>query len=91
MEKINDNLEDLNENTTPIQYLLIGDISTNKIITEFSSTINSSQIKKEINQIFSKICKNQSKKFNQRNKITSKDTIYYYTIIKPNFLFLILV
>ena len=52
MEKINDNLEDLNENTTPIQYLLIGDISTNKIITEFSSTINSSQIKKEINQIF---------------------------------------
>lgn len=91
MEKINDNLEDLNENTTPIQYLLLGDISTNKIITEFSSTINSSQIKKEINQIFSKICKNQSKKFNQRNKITSKDTIYYYTIIKPNFLFLILV
>lgn len=91
MEKINDNSEDLAENTTPIQYLLIGDISTNKIITEFSSTINSSQIKKEINQIFSKICKNQSKKFNQRNKITSKDTIYYYTIIKPNFLFLILV
>ena len=91
MEKINDNLEDLNENTTPIQYLLIGDISTNKIITEFSSTINSSQIKKEINQIFSKICKNQSKKYNERNKITSKDTIYYYTIIKPNFLYIILV
>ena len=66
MEKINDNLEDLTENTTPIQYLLIGDISTNKIMTEYSSTINSAQIKKEINQIFAKSCKNQSKKFNER-------------------------
>ena len=91
MEKINDNLEDLTENTTPIQYLLIGDISTNKIITEYSSTINSAQIKKEINQIFAKSCKNQSKKYNERYKITSKDTIYYYTLVKPNFIFIILV
>ena len=91
MEKINDNLEDLTENTTPIQYLLIGDISTNKIITEYSSTINLAQIKKEINQIFAKSCKNQSKKYNERYKITSKDTIYYYTLVKPNFIFIILV
>lgn len=91
MENNNDNIDELNETSTPIQYLLIGDISTNKIITEFSSTINSAQIKKEINQIFAKICKTQSKKYNERNKITSKNTIYYYTIIKPNYLFLILV
>ena len=91
MEKVNDNLDDLNENSSPIQYLLIGNIFTNKIITEYSSTINASKIKKEINQIFAKICKNQSKKYNERNKITSKDTIYYYTLIKPNFLYIILV
>ena len=90
MEK-NENFDDLTENTTPIQYLLIGDISNNKIITEFSSTINSSKIKKEINQIFAKICKNQAKKYNERNKISSKDSIYYFTLVKPNYIFIILV
>ena len=87
----NENFDDLTENTTPIQYLLIGDISNNKIITEFSSTINSSKIKKEINQIFAKICKNQAKKYNERNKISSKDSIYYFTLVKPNYIFIILV
>ena len=72
MEKINDNLEDLNENTTPIQYLLIGDISTNKIITEFSSTINSSQIKKEINQIFQKYAKINPKNLTKEIKLLQK-------------------
>ena len=48
MEEKDDNLDDLTENETPIRYLLIGDISTNKIITEFSSTVNAAQIKKEI-------------------------------------------
>jgi hypothetical protein len=90
MEK-NENFDDLTENDPPIQYLLIGDTSNNKIITEYSSTINSSKIKKEINQIFSKICKNQSKKYNERNKISSKDTIYYFTLVKPNYIFIILV
>ena len=90
MEK-NENFDDLTENSPPIQYLLIGDTSTNKIITEYSSTINSSKIKKEINQIFSKICKNQSKKYNERNKISSKDAIYYFTLVKPNYIFIILV
>ena len=90
MEKINES-EDIIENSTPIQYLLIGDISNSKIITEFSSTINSAQIKKEINQIFTKICKTNSKRYNERNKISSKDSIYYYTLVKPNFLFIILV
>jgi hypothetical protein len=90
MEK-NENFDDLAEKSTPIQYLLIGNISTNKIITEFSSTINSSKIKKEINQIFAKICKNQAKKYNERNKISSKDSIYYFTLVKPNYIFIILV
>ena len=91
MEEKDDNLDDLTENETPIRYLLIGDISTNKIITEFSSTVNAAQIKKEINQIFAKICKTSSKKYNERNKITSKDTIYYFTLVKPNYIFIILV
>ena len=90
MEKI-DNTDDLMENSTPIQYLLIGDTSTNKIITEFSSTINSSTIKKEINQIFQKICKTQAKRFNERNKISSKDSIYYFTLVKPNYAYITLV
>ena len=90
MEK-NENFDDLTENTTPIQYLLIGDTSTQKIITEFSSTMNASKIKKEINQIFAKICKNQAKKYNERNKISSKDSIYYFTLVKPNYIFIILV
>ena len=89
MEKI-DNTDDLMENSMPIQYLLIGDTSTNKIITEFSSTINSSKIKKEINQIFQKICKTQAKKYNERNKISSKDSIYYFTLVKPNYTYITL-
>ena len=87
-----DPIDALNDNSLPpIKYLLIGDVVTNKIITEYSSSNNSSQIKKEINQIFTKIYKSQSKKFNERNKITSKDSIYYYIIEEPNLIFIILV
>jgi len=90
--KMEDSTEPMNDNNIPpIRYLLIGDIDTNKIITEYSSSNNSSQIKKEINQIFTKIYKSQSKKFNERNKITSKDSIYYYIIEEPNLIFIILV
>ena len=90
MEKINES-EDMIDNSTPIQYLLIGDITNNKIITEFSSTINSAQIKKEITQIFTKIYKTNSKRYNERNNFPSKESKYYYTLVKPNFLFIILV
>ena len=75
----------------PIKYLLIGNIDSNKIITEYSSSNHSNQIKKEINQIFSKLSKTQIKKYNERNKITSKDSIYYYIIEKPNLIFVVLV
>ena len=87
-----DPIDVLNENSfPPIKYLLLGDVVTNKIITEYSSTGESNQIKKEINQIFAKICKSQIKKYNERNKITSKDSIYYYIIENPNLIFIILV
>ncbi len=92
MEDSNDIINENNENIfPPIKYVLIGNIDTDKIITEYSSTNNASQIKKEINQIFNKISKSQNKKFNERNKITSKDAIYYHIIEKPNLIFIILV
>ena len=87
-----DPIDVLNESSfPPIKYLLLGDVVTNKIITEYSSTGDSNQIKKEINQIFAKICKSQIKKYNERNKITSKDSIYYYIIENNNLIFIILV
>ena len=89
MEDSLDILED--SNLPPIKYLLIGNIDSNKIITEYSSTGEANKIKSEINQIFKRISKIQTKKFNERNKITSKDSIYYYTIEKPNLIFIILV
>ena len=88
-----DSLEILeeNNNTPPIKYLLIGNIDSNKIITEYSSTGEANEIKSEINQIFKKICKTQIRKYNERNKIASKDCVYYYIIQKPNLIFIILV
>ena len=87
-----DPIDALNDNSLPpIKYLLIGDVVTNKIITEYSSSSDSNRIKKEINQIFAKICKSQIKKYNERNKITSKDSIYYYIIENNNLIFIILV
>ena len=87
-----DTTEAINENNfSRIKYLLIGNVDTKKIMTEYSSTSNANEIKKEINQIFAKECKTQLKKYNERNKITSKDCIYYYIIQKPNLIFIILV
>ena len=87
-----DPIDALNDNSLPpIKYLLIGDVVTNKIITEYSSSGDANRIKKEINQIFAKICKSQIKKYNERNKITSKDSIYYYIIENNNLIFIILV
>ena len=76
---------------TPIKYLLIGDSSTNKIITEFSSGNAQPKTKKEINQIFNKLCKTPNKKIDERNKITSKNENYYFTFCHPDLIYLILV
>ena len=78
------------EDKTPIKYLLIGDSSTSKIITEFSSD-NFQPNKKQINQIFTKLCKTPNKKLDERNKITSKNENYYFTFCHPDLIYLILV
>ena len=79
------------EDKTPIKYLLIGDSSTNKIVTEFSSGNAQPKTKKEINQIFNKLCKTPNKNLNERNKIISKNENYYFTFCLPSLIFLILV
>ena len=76
---------------TPIKYLLIGDSATAKIITEFTSGNASSKTKKEINQIFSKLCKTPNKKYDERNKITSKNVNYFFTFCRPDLIYLVLV
>ena len=78
------------DSKTPIKYLLIGDSSTNKIITEFTSGNALPKTKKEINQIFNKLCKSPNKKLDERNKITSKEENYYFTFCKPDLIFIIL-
>ena len=75
----------------PIKYVLIGDSATVKIITEFSAGNIDSKKKKEINRIFNKLAKLPNKKYDDRNKITSKDENYYFMNVKPNYLFIILV
>ena len=73
----------------PIKFLLIGDISTGKKITEFSTKINKK--KEEIDKIFTKICKTSAGKYEERNKITSKTENYYFITLKPGIVFLALV
>ena len=80
----------LNDDKTPIKYLLIGDSSTGKIITEFSSGNAPQKTKKEINQIFNKLCKSQNKKIDERNKITSKNENYYFTFCNPDLIYILL-
>ena len=75
---------------TPIKYVLIGDSATNKIITEFTAGNTQSKTKKEINQIFMKLCKSPNKRLDERNKITSKEENYYFTFCKPELIFIIL-
>ena len=78
------------DDKNPIKYVLIGDSSTMKIITEFTSGTPDTKTKKEINRIFNKLAKLPNKKYDERNKITSKEENYYFINIKPNLLFIIL-
>ena len=82
--------ESLLDDKTPIKYLLIGDSSTNKLITEYSSGNSQPKTKKEINQIFNKLCKSSNKKLDERNKITSKNENYYFTFCKPDLIYVVL-
>ena len=78
------------DSKTPIKYLLIGDSTSNKIITEYTAGNAQPKTKKEINQIFNKLCKSPNKKLDERNKITSKDENYYFTFCKPDLIYIIL-
>ena len=78
------------DDKNPIKYVLIGDSSTMKIITEYSSGNVEAKTKKEINRIFNKLAKLPNKKYDERNKITSKDENYYFINIKPDLLFVVL-
>ena len=84
-------MSDISDDKIPIKYVLIGDSSTMKIITEYSSGNVEAKTKKEINRIFNKLAKLPNKKYDERNKITSKEENYYFMNVKPNYLFIILV
>lgn len=74
-----------------IKYLLIGDLDTNKNITEFSTNIIESKERKNAAQIFSKLCKSNERRFEERNRIQAKENCYYFTLYKPNIVFIIYV
>ena len=82
---------DDSDDPTPIKYLLLGDTSTNKIITEFTSPNVQSKSKKEINQIFKKLSKYPNKKIEEQNKIASKNENYYFTFYNPSLIYIVLV
>lgn len=84
------NTEFTSDDPTPIKYLLLGDTSTNKIITEFTSSNVQSKSKKEINQIFKKLSKYPNKKIEEQNKITSKSENYYFTFYNPSLIYILL-
>ena len=83
-------MSDSSDDKMPIKYVLIGDSTTLKIITEFSTGNPTQKTKKEINRIFNKLAKLPNKKYDERNKITSKNENYYFTHIKPDLVFIIL-
>ena len=83
-------MSDLSDDKIPIKYVLIGEASSLKIITEFTSGNPNQKTKKEINRIFNKLAKLPNKKYDERNKIASKDENYYFINIKPDLLFIIL-
>ena len=75
---------------TPIKHLIIGDYSTKKIIMEFSSSNDQPKTKKEIIQIFNKLCKTINRNFRERNKITSKNENYFFIILDPDYIYILL-
>ena len=83
-------MSDFSDDKIPIKYVLIGEASSMKIITEFTSGNPNQKTKKEINRIFNKLAKLPNKKYDERNKITAKDENYYFMNVKPDLLFIVL-
>ena len=71
-----------------IKYFLIGDLDTNKPITEYSTNTFSSGEKKTANQIFKKISKTEDRKYDERNIISAKENKYYFISYQPNIVFI---
>ena len=72
-----------------IKYFLIGDIDTNKTITEYSTSTISSKEKKNAIQIFLRICKSNVRRFEERNIISAKQNKYFFTLYQPNIAFIV--
>ena len=75
----------------PIKHLLIGYSNSSKIITEYSTSSASSNIKKDANKIFSKLSESSEKAYDERNKIISEEGNFFFTFVKPNYIFIVLV
>ena len=72
-----------------IKYFLIGDIDTNKAITEFSTNAIGSKEKKNAIQIFKRICKSNERRYEERNIISAKENKYFFTLFHPNIVFIV--
>ena len=78
----------MSEKNIYIKYFLIGDLDTNKAITEYSTSSFASADKKSAGQIFKKLCTTEERKFEERNIISAKENKYYFISYDPNILFL---
>ena len=78
----------MSEQNSYIKYFLIGDLDTNKAITEYSTNSFVAADKKSASQIFKKLCKTEERKFEERNIISAKENKYYFISYDPNILFL---
>ena len=77
------------KNIVLIKYFLIGDIDTNKAMTEYSTNAINNKEKKNANQIFQRICKSNERRYEERNIITAKENKYYFSLFQPNIVFII--
>ena len=61
-----------------IRYMLIGEAENNRIITEYSNLSCSTKSKKTGPQIYQKLVKSPSKKYEERNKKRTKTNSKYF-------------
>lgn len=73
---------------TYIKYFLIGDLTTGKAITEYSTNALDANDKKTCNQIFKKLSKEQNHKYEERNIISAKKNKFFFMSYQPGILFL---
>lgn len=76
-------------NAILLKYFLIGNIDTNKTITEYSTNAINNKEKKNANQIFQRICKSNERRYEERNIISAKGNKYYFSLFQPNIVFIV--